>query len=506
MAEHASVLSATTPAAGVATGTTDYYPIVAGAVAALTQNSAQARQRVYKHASRVLRAKLRSSRPELSRDKSRQEQRALEEAIKRVEAEAQAAQASATFAPPQDTDAGRRNADRPNRGRLVRVMVPVGLVMAAAGALTAFWLASGRAPLQMAGASATRPSEAVAAATADAAQAKQSDTAPPPAKQPLGCDPVLAATDLAACASADSERIKASPEHRSALPPWLTAYRAFSAAQRAIGLGEPTFRADASAAGSSTGNNARDLTEGAKQSIKNGNLDRAARDLTAAIRADPLYAEAYVSRGQALFQLGETERAIADFNESIRLDPRNAVAIRSRGMAQLYKGDEDAALTDLSRAIQLAEADPARMPPLDLFYAHRNRAALSDKKQQYDREIYDLTAMIDAYWKDPLLADALRASYRETGAASLIGSIYRLRAHAQVHRGSPDAAVADLSFALQLDQQHTVALLLERGHLQETLGRREPAILDFQRVLEFNPAHEEAKTALARLKGQASMN
>jgi tetratricopeptide (TPR) repeat protein len=317
---------------------------------------------------------------------------------------------------------------------------------------------------------------------------------------------MLAATDLAACAAADSEHIEASPQHRSAIPHWLSAYRAFNAAQRAIGLGQASSPPDATADGASTGSNARSLTEGARQSIKNGNLDRAARDLTAAIRADPLYAEAYVSRGQAMFQLGETDRAIADLNEGIRLDPRNAVAIRARGMAQLYKGDEDAALADLGKAIQLAEADPARMPPLDLFYAHRNRAALSGKKQQYDREIYDLTAMIDAYWKDPLLADALRMNYRETGAASLIGSIYRLRAHAQVHRGSPDAAVADLSFALQLDQQHTVALLLERGHLQETLGRREPAMLDFQRVLEFNPAHEEAKTALARLKGQAPMN
>jgi hypothetical protein len=40
--------------------------------------------------------------------------------------------------------------------------------------------------------------------------------------------------------------------------------------------------------------------------------------------------------------------------------------------------------------------------------------------------------------------------------------------------------------------------------LQELLGRREPAIVDFQRILEINPANTEAKTALTRLKGQAS--
>jgi tetratricopeptide (TPR) repeat protein len=512
MAERASVLSATAPAAGVPSGTTDYYPLVAGAIAGLSRNSPQTRQRVYKHASRVLLGKLRSSRPKFTRDQIQLEQRALEAAIRRVETEAQAAEANAAWTAPHDTpDAG--SADRPP-SRLIRVLVPAGLAILAFGVVTAYWLVGGRPgnvslerpPFATAGASTEATPEAAPAQAAPATQAEPTGATRASANRARGCDPVLAATDLAACATADNEQREASPQHRSALPAWLSAYRAFNAAQRAIGFGQASAPAGATGDGSGTGSNARNLTEAAKQSIKNGNLDRATRDLTAAVRADPLYAEAYVSRGQALFQLGETEQAIADLNEGIRLDPRNAVAIRARGMAQLYKGDEEAALTDLSKAIQLAEADPARMPPLDLFYAHRNRAALSDKKQQYDREIYDLSAMIDAYWRDPMLAEALRTNYRETGAASLVGSIYRLRARAQMHRGSPDAAVADLSFALQLDQQHTVALLLERGHLQETLGRREPAILDFQRVLEFNPAHEEAKTALARLKGQASMN
>jgi tetratricopeptide (TPR) repeat protein len=238
--------------------------------------------------------------------------------------------------------------------------------------------------------------------------------------------------------------------------------------------------------------------------MREGDLDSAIRDLTAAIRADALYAEAYVVRGQAAFQIGDTERAIADFNEGIRLDPRNALAIRARGMTHLYRSNDDAALADLSKAIQLVEADPARMPAIELFYARRNRAAISDRKKLYDREIYDLTAMIDAYWRDPVLADTLRTNYREAGVGSLVGSIYRLRAQAHVRKGSPDAAIADLSFALQLDQSRTIALLLARGNLLETLGRRDAAMLDYRRVLEVNPAHSEAKTAIARLKGEDS--
>ncbi len=226
-------------------------------------------------------------------------------------------------------------------------------------------------------------------------------------------------------------------------------------------------------------------------------------ELTNAVHADPLYADAYVQRGQTYFKLGDTEHAITDLNEAVRLDPRNAPAWRARGMTQLFKGDEDAALADLSKAIQLTEADPTRMPAVDLFYAHRIRANLCDKRKLYDREIYDLTAMINAYWKDPLLADALRTSYREAGVASLIGSIYRLRANANVRKGAPDLAISDLSFAMQLDPQKTLPMLLERARLQETLNRREQALSDYQRVLEITPANEEAKAAITRFKGQA---
>jgi tetratricopeptide (TPR) repeat protein len=245
------------------------------------------------------------------------------------------------------------------------------------------------------------------------------------------------------------------------------------------------------------------LTQEGIRLAKSGDLEQAMHELTNAVRADPLYAEAYVHRGQTFFKLGDTEHALTDLTEAIRLDPRNAPAWRARGMAQLYKGDEDAALTDLSKAIQLTEADPTRMPAVDLFYAHRIRANLCDKRKLYDREIYDLTAMIDAYWKDPLLADALRTSYREAGVASLIGSVYRLRGNAHVRKGAPDLAISDLSFAIQLDPQKALPLLLERARLQDTLGRREQAMADYQRVLEITPANEEAKTAVTRFKGQA---
>jgi tetratricopeptide (TPR) repeat protein len=483
----------------------DYYSIVIGGVAGLTERTAEARQTVYERARQVVLRQLQATRPRLPKPVIEAEKAALEQAIEKVEAEAKAGVIhTPRVRPPKAASAP---AASPRKyGQLLRVAAPFGLAMFVALVAASYWLAGGRiggvAPARPRPAAVQAQQPAPVPALTEVAVGPQPAPPQPTSAEPRGCGPMLAATDLAACANADAERMEA--EGQSAAPLWLSSVELNDPRKLAPAAPETPPPASVAPAPSPAGSKARDLTESGKQWAKKGDLERAARDLTEATRADPLYAEAWVQRGQVMFKLGDTERAIADLNEGVRLDPHNAVALRARGMAQLYKGDEESALADLSKAIQLAEADPARMPPIDLFYAHRSRAALCEKKKLYDREVYDLTAMIDSYWKDPLLADTLRTSYREAGAASLIGSIYRLRANVQVRKGTPELAIADLSFAIQLDQQRALSLLLERGRLQETLGRREQAQVDFQRVLELNPANEEAKTALARLKGQAS--
>jgi tetratricopeptide (TPR) repeat protein len=502
MAERASVSSGTTLPAAKQRGAANYYPIVAGAVAGLSQNTPQAREAVYAHARRVVIERLEASKPPLAKHLIERERLALEQTISKVEAEVRAGGINAAAV--RALAASARPVAQRN-GRMIRILAPFGLALFVLIVATTYWLAGGRLNhlsiarprSQVEQATTARSTDASRTESAASRKLPQGETQQTAVNEAKGCSPLLAATDLVACANADAERMEARPYPLSGMPNWLPTYGGLREAPAASPPAGATVAA-------TTPSKAHTLTESGKQLAKTGDLERAARDLTEAIRADPLHAEAYVIRGQTMFKLGDAERAIADLNEAIKLDPNNALAIRSRGMAQLYKGDEEAALADLSKAIQLAEADPARMPPLELFYAHRSRAALCEKKQLYDREIYDLTAMIDAYWKDPLLAEALRTSYRETGAASLIGSIYRLRANVHVRKGTPELAIPDLSFALQLDQQRALPLLLERGRLHETLGRREQAIVDFQRALEINPANQEAKTALTRLKGQPS--
>jgi hypothetical protein len=75
---------------------------------------------------------------------------------------------------------------------------------------------------------------------------------------------------------------------------------------------------------------------------------------------------------------------VADYSAALKLDPNYG----------LHRGATDRALSDLSRAIQVAENDPNRLSPLELFYARRSRATIYGDRIQLDAEIADCSAML----------------------------------------------------------------------------------------------------------------
>jgi tetratricopeptide (TPR) repeat protein len=240
------------------------------------------------------------------------------------------------------------------------------------------------------------------------------------------------------------------------------------------------------------------LESGRKWSTK-GDLDRAAHDFSEAIRVDPKYPDSYAERGQVMFKMGETERAIADYTAAIQRDPQHGSAMRSRGMAYLYRGSSDLALTDLTHAIELAEKDPTALAPIELFYARRSRASLYDAKQQWDREIGDCTALIDAQTNDPTVAEVLKQNYGEAGAANVLAGIYRQRATTHIRQSEWEAAIEDLTAAVPLSADRGFAALMDRSKLHEARGQREEAIADLQTALAARPGSEEVRLALRRL-------
>jgi len=245
------------------------------------------------------------------------------------------------------------------------------------------------------------------------------------------------------------------------------------------------------------------LIESGKRANLRGDLDRAVRDFSEAIRIDPKYPDSYSERGQTLFKLGEIERAIADYSAALVRDPQYGAALRGRGMAHLYSGKAELALADLSRAIELAEYDPRLLSPIELFYARRSRISIYESKQQFDLEIADCTALIESYTHDPILVEALTANYGSAAAANVLATIYRQRANAFIRRSNWERAMADLTEAIPLSADRGYTALIDRSKLYEGLGQRNLAAADAQAALGIRPGSEEARLALDRLGAPA---
>jgi tetratricopeptide (TPR) repeat protein len=86
---------------------------------------------------------------------------------------------------------------------------------------------------------------------------------------------------------------------------------------------------------------------------KNGDLVRAIESFSRALRFNPIYVDALISRGIALQHSGDYENAIADLSEALAIDPRNAQAYSYRGTIHHKFGDYAGAVADYDQSLRL---------------------------------------------------------------------------------------------------------------------------------------------------------
>jgi len=85
----------------------------------------------------------------------------------------------------------------------------------------------------------------------------------------------------------------------------------------------------------------------------NGDAQAAIVSYTAAMTADPSYAEPFLARGNYLSGLGRLAPAIKDYDQFITLSPEDPEGYNMRGIAKYKNGDFAAAVADYSKAIEL---------------------------------------------------------------------------------------------------------------------------------------------------------
>ena len=128
----------------------------------------------------------------------------------------------------------------------------------------------------------------------------------------------------------------------------------------------------------------RALVYGMRKDGKDG--DGVIKEYTEVIRLDPTYIAAYVYRGDAYIRFkGGADQAISDYTQAIRLDPTSTSPYIGRASAYRKKGDSERALGDYAEAIRL---DPKE----SMFYYMRGEVYAD--KRDYTQAINDFSLSI----------------------------------------------------------------------------------------------------------------
>jgi predicted negative regulator of RcsB-dependent stress response len=129
---------------------------------------------------------------------------------------------------------------------------------------------------------------------------------------------------------------------------------------------------------------------------------------------------AFVSRGNAYFDMGNTDTAIANYTEAIGIDAKYTAAINNRANAYMAKGDFVMALANSSVAVQLDPKDPA---------GFETRGEIYRKMGDLDHAIADFD-------------EAIRLDPQYTGALTQRGMAYEAKNDVARARDDYQAALA----------------------------------------------------------------
>lgn len=209
------------------------------------------------------------------------------------------------------------------------------------------------------------------------------------------------------------------------------------------------------------------------------NHDLAIEDFDRALELSGDDSDALVSRGQSYLNKRDLKRAMDDFNEALHLDEVNAHGYLGRARVLASQGQREQALFECDRALRLDSR-------FSEAYAMRGRIHYDEKN--YDQAINDFT----------------RALKLETRKNATSEHYYR-RAVAYLDQGRLDMALADFDASIALRPNHA-GTYIWRCNTYTGLKRWTEAILDLQRAIEINPADARQYRQMGGMVGQRAVD
>jgi protein O-GlcNAc transferase len=238
------------------------------------------------------------------------------------------------------------------------------------------------------------------------------------------------------------------------------------------------------------------LFDEARELLRNGALDEAARRYADILRSDSANADALYYLAQVNCRQGRLDEGIALVQRALAIDSRQARAHNLLGLALSRLGQAQAALASFDAAIAV---DPKHAD------AHGNRAdalAALGRRQEavasYDRAIALAPGSFANWCNRGVVLYELRRFAEAVQSFERAGAIDPSDGQTHFNRGNAlsglaryEDALAAFEAALAVDPHYTDALY-NRGCLLSKLKRYDDAVACFERLLTISPQHTNA--------------
>ncbi len=241
---------------------------------------------------------------------------------------------------------------------------------------------------------------------------------------------------------------------------------------------------------------AEDFYKEGREKYDKKDLSGAIEDFNQAIKINPDYVLAYISRGLAQSDLGDNQAAVEDYSKAIQINPNYALAYYNRGVARSDLGNNLAAIEDYTQAIKFD-------PNYALAYYNRGniRSDLGEKQaaiEDYTQAIKNNPNYAPAYYNRGNIRSDLgekQAAIEDYTQAIKINpnyaSAYNNRGLAHSDLGEKQAAIEDYTQAIRINPNYALAYY-NWGNIRRDLGDNQAAIEDYTQAIRINPNYVDA--------------
>ena len=193
-----------------------------------------------------------------------------------------------------------------------------------------------------------------------------------------------------------------------------------------------------------------------------------------AIQLNPKYVKAFLRRGHIYEEMDKTHEALKDFEKVLEIDPdhKEARMVVMILPAKIERLEFEASMTENEKFDRKSQAQDLKKKGNSFYLAGENEEAIKQYEQAL--EICPLS------FKDDL--------------AILMANT----ASALIKMDRKAEAIEQCTEALRLNPKYVKALL-KRGQMYEETDKPHQAMKDFEKILEIDPDHNEAKMAVVRL-------